>query len=59
MAEAVTTLAGTEPEPDGAGLRLTGTAASAEALRALAFAHGWTVTTGHEDGRLRLQPAHP
>ena len=59
MAEALTALAGTEPEPDGAGLRLTGSAASVEAVRALAFAHGWTVTADHGDGRLRLQPAHP
>ena len=59
MGDAVTALAGTEPEPDGAGLRLTGSAASAESVRALAFAHGWTVTTGHDDGRVRLQPAHP
>ncbi|MEJ7794756.1 MAG: coenzyme F420-0:L-glutamate ligase [Nocardioides sp.] len=59
MAEALAALVGSEPEPDGAGLRLTGSTVSAEAVRALAFAHGWTVTTGPDGGRLGLQPAHP
>lgn len=59
MTEALTALAGTEPEPDGAGLQLIGSTVSAEAVRALAFAHGWTVTTGPGSGRLGLQPAQP
>jgi len=59
MTEALTALAGTEPEPDGAGLQLTGSTVSAEAVRALAFAHGWTVATGPGGGRLGLQPTHP
>ena len=59
MAEAVALLIGTEPEPDGNGLLLTGPAASVEAMRALAFAHGWTLSSGAGDSRMSLQPAQP
>lgn len=67
MAEALAVLAGAEPEPDGSGLRLVGSGATAEAVGALAFAHGWTLAsgprtgprTGPTDGLLRLRPGHP
>jgi len=59
MAEALTALAGAVPEADGAGLRIADTGVSPEAVRALTFAHGWTVATGHDDGLLRLRPSHP
>ncbi|MGZ5398609.1 MAG: coenzyme F420-0:L-glutamate ligase [Nocardioides sp.] len=59
MAEALAALVATEPEPDGAGLRLFEAPVSLEAVRAHAFAHGWTVTSDPEDGRMGLQPAHP
>ncbi len=59
MAEALAVLVGTEPRPDGAGLQISESRVSADAVRALAFAHGWTVTTGRVDGRVGLQPTHP
>ena len=59
MAEALAALTGIEPEPDGAGLRVAESNASTEAVRAVAFAHGWTVATGHDDGLLQLRPGHP
>ena len=58
MAEALAAL-GAEPRTDGGGLTIAGDLLSAEALRALAFAQGWEVVTGQEDGLLRLQPGHP
>lgn len=58
MAEALTALTGAEPTPDGPGLRVAGDA-SAEALRALGFAHGWAVTTGRAHGPPRMQPSDP
>lgn len=59
MAEALAALTGTGADPDGDGLRVLGPGVSSEAVRALAFAHGWTVTTGPDDGLLRLQPGRP
>ncbi len=63
MAEALALLTGSPSEPDGPGLRIAGSGASAEAVRALAFAHGWTVMTGpstdQPDGLVRLRPGHP
>lgn len=59
LSEALTALTEAEAEPDGPGLRLTVSATSVESVRALAFAHGWVVTTGHDQGRLGLRPAHP
>lgn len=59
MAEALAALTGIEPDPDGAGLRIAGCTSPAEAVRALAFAHGWTLTTGCDDGLLLLRPGYP
>lgn len=59
MAEALVALTGIEAEPDGAGLRAALSKTSSEAVRTLAFAHGWMLATDREDGLLRLQPGHP
>jgi coenzyme F420-0:L-glutamate ligase/coenzyme F420-1:gamma-L-glutamate ligase len=65
MAEALTALTGVEPAacPDSGGLLLPAGTASAEALRTLAFAHGWelapTPRDGSRDVLLRPHPGHP
>jgi len=59
MAEALAVLTGVEPEATDGKLTVAADHVSADAARALGFAHGWDVVTGHEDGLLRLQPVHP
>ena len=50
---------GPSPARTTGGLTVAGGHVSADAVRALGFAHGWEVVTGQEDGLLRLQPVHP
>jgi len=59
MAQSLLALTGAEPEPDGAGLLLAGDVAPVEVVHALAFAHGWTVTSDAGASRMGLQPARP
>ena len=55
LAEAVLTVTGAAAEPDGAGLLVRG--GEPGALRALAFAFGWTLT--ESGGLARLHPPSP
>jgi coenzyme F420-0:L-glutamate ligase/coenzyme F420-1:gamma-L-glutamate ligase len=56
LAEAVAVVTGVAPETDGDSLLVTGS--DPAALRALAFAFGWTVS-GDSDGRSHLRPPTP